>query len=831
MHRRNMPFYRASFSLIVALATIFQSTARATDFCGIALAMRNGSPEQVDVFIDDDDASFNNVGGGATEVGAKPKGTIDGMTFSPDASDAGTTMSLVNVDLQDALGTLSNKLALRYTINGAEFYVLGNGTRVDINSVTSLSVNSVSGNSINNIAYPAYGIYEKLPDPVPDPTMNYFCGKAFRVDRLGNATQVDVEVWDDDGALNDVGDGASEGGALAPVGRIGGINFTPNADHAQTQMALVRADITDALGVRSNQLALLYLVDGFWFYVVGNGTRIEVDTVSAVTQQSFPGSGISNIAYPTYGIYAKIDPPVPDPAMDRYAGKALLVNRLGTAEVVDYEIWDDDDAFNDAGDGAAELGALAPVGTIGGIHFVPNADHVQTTMSAVRLDFSDGLGTETQVLAVRYLVNGFYYYFLQPSRGVEFGSVSSVVNVSTIAGTVSNIRYYLYGAYGVSPLGQSGQYRMEDALRVDRDGGLDDTEMEIWDDDNYFSNVGDGDTEQGLDPTGLVSSCHFSPNASDRGTVIRTVEMDMVQSGGAALKNKRAVEYVFGGITYYLPFPSNDWNPSLITSISSVTQVNKTPVITSSGAASFQENTPVSQAVYTAVATDFEEELPVYSIAGGADAAFFSIEASTGRLFFISSPDFENPQDGNSNNVYRVIVRASDGQASATKLVLVSVTDELNEDPFANWIATFFPGVSDPVIIGPDADPDCDGLSNYFEFVYQSDPAAGSEESKHPFVSAQMRSGADILAIDGGASVDPAKTYFTARVRVPKNPGPASVSVTGSPNLAGFGSSGVDANRFGPQADDGFYWLEDYFLTPAASSSRRGFCRVEVVMP
>jgi serralysin len=33
----------------------------------------------------------------------------------------------------------------------------------------------------------------------------------------------------------------------------------------------------------------------------------------------------------------------------------------------------------------------------------------------------------------------------------------------------------------------------------------------------------------------------------------------------------------------------------------------------------------------------------VYSIAGGADAALFTINASTGALAFVAAPDFEAP--------------------------------------------------------------------------------------------------------------------------------------------------------------------------------------------
>ncbi|HET9639166.1 MAG TPA: hypothetical protein VFP12_08155 [Allosphingosinicella sp.] len=62
-----------------------------------------------------------------------------------------------------------------------------------------------------------------------------------------------------------------------------------------------------------------------------------------------------------------------------------------------------------------------------------------------------------------------------------------------------------------------------------------------------------------------------------------------------------------------------------------------------------------------------------YSIAGGADAARFTIDAATGLLTFISAPDFEAPADGGANNVYDVVVAASDGSSIDTQALAVSV--------------------------------------------------------------------------------------------------------------------------------------------------------------
>ena len=101
-----------------------------------------------------------------------------------------------------------------------------------------------------------------------------------------------------------------------------------------------------------------------------------------------------------------------------------------------------------------------------------------------------------------------------------------------------------------------------------------------------------------------------------------------------------------------------------------VTPVNdNNPVITSrwraNAAVSVAENTT---AVMTVTATD--ADLPAqtlsYSISGGADAAQFAINASTGALSFVAAPDYESPTDADANNVYDVTVQVSDGAAEPT---------------------------------------------------------------------------------------------------------------------------------------------------------------------
>ena len=105
-----------------------------------------------------------------------------------------------------------------------------------------------------------------------------------------------------------------------------------------------------------------------------------------------------------------------------------------------------------------------------------------------------------------------------------------------------------------------------------------------------------------------------------------------------------------------------------------VTNVNEAPTLTSAASASVAENTT---AVMTVTASDPDAATTfTYALAGGADAAKFSINSATGALTFATAPDYESPTDVGADNVYNVTVQDSDGSLTATQAVAVrGVTD------------------------------------------------------------------------------------------------------------------------------------------------------------
>jgi Ca2+-binding RTX toxin-like protein len=107
--------------------------------------------------------------------------------------------------------------------------------------------------------------------------------------------------------------------------------------------------------------------------------------------------------------------------------------------------------------------------------------------------------------------------------------------------------------------------------------------------------------------------------------------------------------------------------------------VNTIPTITSDGGGdttnlSIAENTT---AVTTVIAVDSDAGQSLsYSIVGGADAALFGIDATTGALTLNTGPNFEAPADAGGDNIYDLTVQVSDGNGgSDTQALSISVTN------------------------------------------------------------------------------------------------------------------------------------------------------------
>lgn len=125
--------------------------------------------------------------------------------------------------------------------------------------------------------------------------------------------------------------------------------------------------------------------------------------------------------------------------------------------------------------------------------------------------------------------------------------------------------------------------------------------------------------------------------------------------------------------------------------------------ISSPAQASFAENG--TGTVYQTTITGGTGATVTFTVSG-ADAGQFNLTAS-GTLTFKTPPDFEAPTDADHNNVYQIVISASDGTFSAQENVAITVTNMPDQTVIALVAGTYFlptyvtavPGQSNSVFV------------------------------------------------------------------------------------------------------------------------------------
>ncbi len=101
---------------------------------------------------------------------------------------------------------------------------------------------------------------------------------------------------------------------------------------------------------------------------------------------------------------------------------------------------------------------------------------------------------------------------------------------------------------------------------------------------------------------------------------------------------------------------------------------NARPEITSANSFSVQERSGLG--AFTATATDSDPNDTLQYSISGTDAGRFTINQNTGVVQFLTTPDFDAPNDANMDNLYDVVVSVTDGTDTTMQTVTVSVTDD-----------------------------------------------------------------------------------------------------------------------------------------------------------
>ena len=258
--------------------------------------------------------------------------------------------------------------------------------------------------------------------------------------------------------------------------------------------------------------------------------------------------------------------------------------------------------------------------------------------------------------------------------------------------------------------------------------------------------------------------------ASEGGAQVTFDGTTVTYDGAAAFASLGAGETVTDRFTYTVGDGRGGTDTATVTV--TVTGVNDAPELAAPAAVNVEEN---GTAVATIAASDVDGDAVTFSIAGGADAASFEIDAATGALRFVSAPDFEAPGDVGGDNVYEVTVAASDGQGGSDEADLAVTVADVDEG-------------TAPAFVINEVDSDTAGFDTA-EFIEIYDGGVGAA-SLDGLVLVLFNGSNDTSyrTIDLSGRVTDADGYF-----VVGNPGVPNVDLVIEPGGSGAIQNGADA--------------------------------------
>ena len=135
--------------------------------------------------------------------------------------------------------------------------------------------------------------------------------------------------------------------------------------------------------------------------------------------------------------------------------------------------------------------------------------------------------------------------------------------------------------------------------------------------------------------------------------------------------------------------------------------------------------------VYNALAIDADPGDSVAYSLSGTDANFFSIDASSGALTFVNPPDYEQPADADANNVYELVITATDSPVGNQSQQSLRVTvNNVNDNlPAFDLSADSFTVSENTTAVTTVAAADADGDTLTFALITSTDAAAFALDS------------------------------------------------------------------------------------------------------
>lgn len=270
----------------------------------------------------------------------------------------------------------------------------------------------------------------------------------------------------------------------------------------------------------------------------------------------------------------------------------------------------------------------------------------------------------------------------------------------TISGMTPNTSYYVNSYAKNSSLGRDANGSMALGNTWGNVVEINTNKAPIISDFGDFLNWAFNNSSYGND--GVLQSATLSSDNLKQGTNVKVT----MHSYSRELANVAVSSN--GSVNFSIPFP-NDLEPGVHTIIISGTNkydeafneylevyVNADGMIVNTdeklGIKYISENT---KTIFNSlsVADDDPSQTVTFSIAG-TEANLFTIDPSSGKLEFIQTPDFENPQDANKDNIYEVYVLATDnGSVPKSEVYLYKIkVRDVKETALLNNIQQIYLG-------------------------------------------------------------------------------------------------------------------------------------------
>ena len=112
--------------------------------------------------------------------------------------------------------------------------------------------------------------------------------------------------------------------------------------------------------------------------------------------------------------------------------------------------------------------------------------------------------------------------------------------------------------------------------------------------------------------------------------------------------------------------------------------------------------------------------------ASGATATTWSLVSGPGSASFADSNNPATTVTFSQPGLYTLRLLSSNASGTVSRTLAVTAAASNNPAVFADWQQLTWPGQSNPALIGPEADPDFDGLTNLTEWALHLDATAPS---------------------------------------------------------------------------------------------------------